>query len=137
MDEYFDMCIVEAKKCLTNGDVPIGAILVQNGEIIARSHNTRELNNNILGHAEINAIIEASTRLKRWNLSDCDLYVTLEPCSMCRSIIKQSRISNVYYLLAKSDLKKEYNKTIFTKIESTNSEQMCVKMLSDFFKSKR
>lgn len=140
MEEYFNICIEEAKKSLVHDDVPIGAILVQDGNIIAKGHNTRELSSNILGHAEINAIIAASNNLNRWNLSDCDLYVTLEPCSMCKSVIKQSRISKVYYILSKSEVKNEYNKTVFEKIDTNflrKHEQMYSLILSDFFKSKR
>jgi len=140
MIDFFEICIKEALISAQNGDVPIGAILVKNGEILAKGHNTREIDHNILGHAEINAILQASKQLGRWNLADCDLYVTLEPCSMCNSVIKQSRIANVYYLLPKFSTKKEYNKTNFVHICDkmlTESEQVYSKMLSDFFKLKR
>ena len=90
----------------------------------------------VLGHAEINAIEQATRKLKRWNLSDCELYVSLEPCSMCKEIIKQTRLKKVYYLLSKPDSKKEYDKTQFIKLES-NSEQTYANILSDFFEKKR
>ena len=82
-------------------------------------------------------IKEASKILERWNLSDCELYVTLKPCSMCSEIIKQSRILKVYYLLDKLDYKKEFSKSKFLKFESKENEQMYSKILSDFFKDKR
>ena len=113
MNKYIDICLDEARISYQQSDVPIGAILVKNGEIIAKSHNTRELDNSILGHAEINVILEASKVLNRWNLSDCELYVTLKPCSMCMEVIKQSRIRKIYYLLDKPDYKKEFTKSEF------------------------
>ena len=137
MNKYIDICLDEARISYQQSDVPIGAILVKNGEIIAKSHNTRELDNSILGHAEINVILEASKVLNRWNLSDCELYVTLKPCSMCMEVIKQSRIRKIYYLLDKPDYKKEFTKSEFIKISENKSEQMYQKMLSDFFKDKR
>lgn len=137
MNKYIDICLDEARISYQQSDVPIGAILVKNGEIIAKSHNTRELDNSILGHAEINVILEASKVLNRWNLSDCELYVTLKPCSMCMEVIKQSRIRKIYYLLDKPDYKKEFTKSEFIKINENKSEQMYQKMLSDFFKDKR
>lgn len=137
MNKYIDICLDEARISYQQSDVPIGAILVKNDEIIAKSHNTRELDNSILGHAEINVILEASKVLNRWNLSDCELYVTLKPCSMCMEVIKQSRIRKIYYLLDKPDYKKEFTKSEFIKISESESEQMYQKMLADFFKDKR
>lgn len=140
MDILFDICIEEAKKALLHDDIPIGALIVKDNKIIAKAHNTREVNKNILEHAEINAISFSSRKLNTWNLSDCDLYVTLEPCSMCKEVIKQSRIKNVYFLLKKLDYKKEYNKTeiIYSNQENLKeNEQKYAKMLSEFFKSKR
>ena len=137
MNKYIDICLDEARISYQQSDVPIGAILVKNDEIIAKSHNTRELDNSILGHAEINVILEASKVLNRWNLSDCELYVTLKPCSMCMEVIKQSRIRKIYYLLDKPDYKKEFTKSEFIKISEGESEQMYQKMLADFFKDKR
>ncbi len=139
-NRYFEECIIESHKCLKYADVPIGAIIVKNDKIIGRGFNTREKDNNILGHAEINAILEASKSLNNWNLSDCDLYVSLQPCSMCNEVIKQSRIRNVYYLLGKLSFKKEYNRTIFHEFQENDTfyiKQMYAKELSDFFKEKR
>lgn len=133
---YIDGTIEEAKKSLLTEDVPIGALIVLNNEIIAFGYNTREKDHSVLGHAEINAIEQATRKLKRWNLSDCELYVSLEPCSMCKEIIKQTRLKKVYYLLSKPDSKKEYDKTQFIKLES-NSEQTYANILSDFFEKKR
>ena len=136
MDEFIDIILDEAGKAFNEEEIPIGAVVINNEKIISRGHNSREKNNNILGHAEINAIIDASKKLGRWNLSDCDLYVTLKPCSMCLEVIKQARIKHVYYLLDKLDYKKEYNKTVVTKLKNRR-EQMYSSMLANFFKNKR
>lgn len=122
-----------ANKSLKYDDVPIGALIVKNGEIIGEGYNTREKNQDVMGHAEINAIKMASRKLNNWNLSGCSLYVSLKPCSMCLEIIKQSRISNVYYLLDKPLNKKEFSKTIITKDGNSNLENEYANILSDFF----
>lgn len=134
--EYINICLDEAKKAYDENEVPIGAVVINNGKIIAKSHNTREKDYNVLSHAEINAIKCAEKKLKRWILDDCDLYVTLRPCSMCWEVIKQARIKHVYYLLDKLDYKKEYDKTQIEKINDC-SEQMYAEMLSNFFQNKR
>ena len=140
MDQYFEICIEEAQKAYEQGDVPIGAVVVLDGKIISYAHNIREKEHKITGHAEIEAILEAAKSLKRWNLADCDLYVTLEPCSMCKMVIQQARIANVYYLLNKLDYKKEYDKTKYVSLSDKSDSknvQLYSGMLSDFFKTKR
>ena len=99
--EIFNILMENTNKSLENNDVPVGAVIVKDGNVLAFGYNTREKDQNVLGHAEINAILEAQKILNNWNLSGCDLYVTLVPCSMCLEIIKQSRIDNIYYLLDK------------------------------------
>lgn len=126
-----------ACESLNNGDVPIGAIIKKNDEVIAVSYNTREKNQNVLGHAEINAIVEAQKKLKNWNLNGCELYVTLKPCSMCLEVIKQARIDKVYYLLDKPSFKKEYDKTVLEKIDNFEEEKQYAQILSDFFQKIR
>ena len=113
MENYFNICIKLAVKASKKGEVPIGAIVVYNKKIIAKAFNLREKRHDITAHAEVLALKKASKTLKRWNLSDCELYVTLKPCSMCESILKQSRIKNVYYLCEKLSFKKEFEKTNF------------------------
>ncbi len=135
--KYFEICFDLAKKASKIEEVPIGAIIVQNGKIIAKSYNLREKRHDITAHAEILAIKKASKKLKRWNLSDCCLYVTLKPCSMCNSIINQSRIKNVYYLYEKLDYKKEYNKTLYQYCEQDQLSDSYGELLSSFFARKR
>ena len=97
MDElkYMKEALTEARLSLETGDVPIGAVIVKDGVIIARAHNTREKEGKATGHAELLAIEEACRTLGRWRLSDCTLYVTLEPCTMCAGAIVNARIGEV------------------------------------------
>ena len=137
MHNNIDLIIKESLQSLVYKDVPIGAIIVKDGKIISSGYNTREKDQNVLGHAEINAIIDAQKKLNNWNLNGCDLYVSLKPCSMCSEIIKQSRISNVYYLVDKSEEKKEFYKTNFNKKNNHLKEQEYLSILSIFFKELR
>lgn len=131
---YMDEAIKEAKKAYLKKEVPIGAVVVFNNEIIGRGHNNRINKNDVMAHAEIEAIHEASNYLQDWRLDSCDLYVTLEPCNMCMEIIKASRINNVYFLLPKLNYKKEYNKTkkqmFDTNFENMNEYKL---IMSNFF----
>lgn len=135
--EIFNILMENTNKSLENNDVPVGAVIVKDGKILAFGYNTREKDQNVLGHAEINAILEAQKILNNWNLSGCDLYVTLVPCSMCLEIIKQSRIDNIYYLLDKPASKKEFYKTKMQKINDASYENKYADILSDFFKKLR
>ena len=89
--------LFEAKLALEEGEVPVGAVVVKDGEIIARGHNTRERDLDISGHAEIVALKLAAQKLGRWALNDCALYVTLEPCPMCAGAIEQARLGTLVY----------------------------------------
>ena len=137
MDKYFEEIIKLSKKSLKYGDVPIGAIIVKDGVIIGKGYNTREKQESVLGHAEINAINMASKRLNNWNLNGSDLYVTLKPCSMCMEVIKQSRITNVYYLLDKLSTKHEFDQTIIKKYENDEMNKLYLEILQSFFKNLR
>ncbi len=87
----------EAKLAYKEGEIPVGAVVVRNDQIIGRGHNGREKSLDISSHAEINAIKNAAKTLGRWDLHDCSLYVTLEPCLMCAGAILQSRIRFVCF----------------------------------------
>lgn len=137
MDKYFEEIIKLSKKSLKYGDVPIGAIIVKDGVIIGKGYNTREKQESVLGHAEINAINMASKKLNNWNLNGSDLYVTLKPCSMCMEVIKQSRITNVYYLLDKLSTKHEFDQTIIKKYENDEMNKLYLEILQSFFKNLR
>ncbi len=135
--EILNILMENTNKSLENNDVPVGAVIVKDGQVLAFGYNTREHDQNVLGHAEINAILETQKVLKNWNLSGCDMYVTLVPCSMCLEIIKQSRIDNIYYLLDKPASKKEFYKTKMQKINDANYENKYADILSYFFKKLR
>ena len=136
-EKYLKTLMKLAKRASTKNEVPVSAIIVKNDKIISKAFNKREQSHNVLAHAEVIAIKKASKKLKTWRLFDCDLYVTLKPCSICENIIKQSRIRNVYYLIDKPDTKKEYNKTIFNKMNICTYEQMYELILKKFFQKKR
>ena len=98
MDKKFMWRAIElAKQGAENGEVPVGAVVVRNGEIIAEGRNYREQKQNPLSHAEIEAISKASQVLGRWRLDDCELYVTLEPCPMCTGAIINARIKTLIF----------------------------------------
>lgn len=97
INEAMNIALEEARLAFNEGEVPVGAVILKDGELIARSHNNREKNNKISGHAEIIAIEEAEKKLGRWQLEGCKLIVTLEPCPMCMGAIAQARISTLVY----------------------------------------
>ncbi len=136
MNEYFNIALKEADKALRSFDVPVGAVIVFNNKIISRAHNKRNRTHDVTNHAEIIAIKKAAKKMRDWRLSDCDLYVTLEPCDMCKEIILQSRIRNVYYLANKPSYKKGYKKTEFVNVGTDMSfqQQESSDKLSTFFK---
>lgn len=94
---YMLEALVEAEKAAALGEVPIGAVIVYQNEIIARAHNLRETTQNATTHAELLAIQQACAKIGSWRLEDMTLYVTLEPCPMCAGAILQSRIPRVVY----------------------------------------
>ena len=137
--------LTEAKKAYMIAEVPVGAVIVYNNKIIARGHNTRETNQSVLGHAEINAIKKASKKIGSWRLEDCDIYVTLEPCPMCSGAIIQSRIKNLYF--GAYDLKGGACGSVLNlfahpfnhKVNVTGGvmEMECSRIIKDFFKELR
>ena len=145
-EKYMLMAMEEAKKAFIIGEVPIGAVIVFNDRVIAKAHNQKEKLNCVTKHAEILAVEKASKILGNWRLNGCELYVTLEPCPMCASAIKQSRIRHVYYGLSNKD-KNNNNiiKLIFNKdFINPSVEFSCgyfsfeiEKLMNDFFKEKR
>lgn len=88
--------LVEARKAKDAGEIPVGAVIVRNGEIIARGHNTTESSRDPTAHAEMNAVREAAGVLGGWRLIGCDMYVTMEPCAMCAGALVWARIENLY-----------------------------------------
>ena len=95
-DKFINVALDEAMIAYNLNEVPVGAVIVKNGEIIAKSHNLKRSTNNITNHAEIISIIEASNYIGDWRLNDCEMYITLEPCPMCAGAIAGSRIKKIY-----------------------------------------
>ena len=132
-NEYFmEEALKEAKKAYKKEEVPVGAVIVKDGLIIAKAHNLKETKKNAIAHAEILAINKACKKLNNWRLENCIMYITLEPCSMCASAISQTRIDKV--IVGALDPKpKEYTINMETGILKDKCEQI----LKDFFKSLR
>ena len=95
--DYMREAIAEARIAMTEGELPVGCVIVYNNEIIARGHNEREQTNDPTAHAEVVAMRRAASRLKAWRLNGCTLYVTLEPCPMCAGAISQARVEHLVY----------------------------------------
>lgn len=144
--DWMAAAIKEAQLAEALGEVPIGAVVVHDGQIIGRGHNMREKFQDATYHAEVLAIMEACQNLGSWRLEDCDLYVTLEPCIMCSGAIINSRIRRViyaapdpkagavdslYHLLADDRLNHQ------VEVKSGVLEEKCAKMLRDFFRAIR
>ena len=110
-DEFMEAAFKEAQKAYKLGEMPVGAVIVKNGKIIGKGYNKKEKTKNAIMHAEIIAIEKACKKNKDWRLNDCEMYVTLEPCTMCMGAIVESRIKKVYCAIKnkKSNL---YNKEI-------------------------
>lgn len=94
---FMEEALKEAVLAEEKGEIPIGAVVVKDGTVIGRGHNSRETENSLLSHAEVNAIVQACHELGSWHLEDCDLYVTLEPCPMCSGAILQARMKRVFF----------------------------------------
>ena len=95
-EKFMKEALKQAEKAYEKLEVPVGAVIVKDNKIIARAYNQKETKNNTINHAEILAIEKASKKLNSWRLLDCEMYVTLEPCSMCAGALIQSRIKKVY-----------------------------------------
>jgi len=95
-EKFMKEALKEAKKALKLEEIPVGAVIVKDGKIIARGYNKKEIKKDATRHAEIIAIEKASKKLENWRLMDCEMYVTVEPCVMCAGAIISSRIKKVY-----------------------------------------
>ena len=142
---YMKLALKEAKKAFIKGEIPIGAIIVKNNEVISKGYNLKESKNNVIKHAEIVAIEKACAKLKNWRLNDCILYVTMFPCPMCASAINQARISKVICGTTPEYVDKEIiykilqNKNYGLPVEIAENiiKDTCAKLLKDFFIKKR
>lgn len=140
---YMKEALKEAQKAYKKLEVPVGAVIVQNGKIISRSYNQKEIKFDTTKHAEILAIQKASRKLNSWRLNDCEMYITLEPCPMCAGAIIQSRIKKIYIgcLDEKTgavgsvlNLFTDYKFNHTVEFEKGILEDDCKKILQNFFK---
>ena len=138
--KVLDLLLKNVKKAYKKGEIPVSAVILdQSGNVISSSFNDRQKKCNVLGHAEINAILKAEKKIRDWRLDGYSMIVTLEPCNMCSMIIKESRLDKVYYFLPKKsdndsweiNIEKEQ---IDNYVEYTNSFKH---LLTDFFNNKR
>lgn len=138
---YMKQALEEAKKALNRGEVPVGAVIVCRNRIIARGHNLTETLNDVTAHAEMQAITAAATTLGGKYLTDCTLYVTVEPCIMCAGAIGWAQISRIVF--GAEDVKRGFRKfapeAMHPKatIESGILAEECAALMKDFFKQKR
>ena len=143
--EYMIIALSEARKAATEGEVPVGAVIVKGGEIIAETRNNREQTGDATGHAELLAIRRACEALGGWHLEKCTLYVTLEPCPMCMGAIINSRMGKVIY--GAKDAKagacgsvlnmNSYPLNHKPLVKGGFMKDECAQILTDFFKNKR
>ena len=144
--KFMKAALKEAKKAYEKLEVPVGAVIVKDGKIIARAHNLKETKYDTTKHAEILAIQKASKKLNSWRLIDCEMYVTLEPCSMCVGVLINSRIKKVY--IGASDKKTGAVGSVFNLLEDYTFnhkveyekgvlQDECESILKEFFKELR
>lgn len=136
MDKYEKILFKLAEKAYKKNEVPVGALIVNKGKIIAKAFNRKNIDNNSLFHAEIICLQKAYKKLNRWNLYDCDMYITLEPCSMCKFLIEESRICNVFYILDQGKHNNKYNKTKYEHMFVCEKDKFS-EIMNNFFKKIR
>ncbi len=144
-EKFMREALKQAQKAYEKGEIPVGAVIVKDNKIIARAYNEKEEKKDTTKHAEIIAIQKASKKLNAWRLSDSEMYVTLEPCSMCAGALIQSRIKKVY--IGTMDEKTgacgsvlnllDYDFNHKVEVETGILQQECEKILKDFFKELR
>lgn len=143
---YMKQALKEAEKAYKKLEVPVGAVIVKDGKIIARAHNQKETKTDTTKHAEILAIQKASKKLESWRLIDCEMYITLEPCSMCAGAIINSRIKKVYIgamdektgaVGSVLNLFEDYTFNHKVETETGIMEKECQETLKKFFKELR
>ena len=135
---YMNLALEEAKKAEKRNEVPIGCVIVKDGQVISKAYNRKTLDNIATSHAEVLAIEKACRKLKTWYLDDCILYTTVEPCMMCTGAIMQSRISKIIYGTKNEAFGYLENaNNLKMQIRSGVLKQECQSILTNFFKKQR
>ena len=144
MNKYMSAAIAQAQKAFEKQEIPVGAVIVKNGEIISRGYNKRESSQNATFHAEIIAIQKACKKLKSWRLDECDLYVSLEPCPMCLGAAINARIKNVYFATKQTSSQDDISQQIATSQRLNHKvnlvylpDEKAGRLLTKFFEKKR
>ena len=142
-EKFMKEAIKQAKKAYDKEEIPLGAVIVKDGKIIARGYNKKEEKKDTTQHAEIIAIQKASRKIGAWRLQDCEMYVTLEPCAMCTGALIQARLKRVYIgtMDPKTgacgsvlNLLEDYKFNHKVEVETNIMQKECEKILKDFFK---
>lgn len=145
-EKIMKIALQQAQKAYELGEVPVGAVIVKDGQVISKAYNLKEKTNNPCGHAEIRAINKACKKLGTWRLEDCEMYVTLEPCLMCVGAIIHSRIRKIYIgtldsktgaVISKIKALDTYVVNHKVEYEKGILEKECSGILKDFFRSLR
>jgi len=144
--DYMMMALEEARLAAEEGEVPVGAVLVNDDEVLARTHNLREASGNPMDHAELLALKEGASRLGGWRLDGSTLYVTLEPCPMCAGALVQARVARLVFGARDLNLGAAGSRYNLVSDETTNHclevmdgilEEECRDLLREFFDSRR
>ena len=143
--DYMQVALQQANKAAKRDEVPVGAVIVYNGKIIAKAYNKREHRHDATAHAEILAIKKACRKLKNFRLAECDMYVTLEPCVMCMGAILNARIKNLYYgagankpnVLSCAEINQRAGLNWQTNIHQSDMCNKCQDVVQNYFASKR
>lgn len=145
-DKFIEEALKEAKKAYKQLEIPIGAVIVKNGKIIAKGHNQKEKKADTTMHAEMIAIKKASKKLGAWRLNGCEMYVTLEPCPMCAGAIVNARLDKIYIGTmdekngacgSVTDVLEDYKQNYKVEKEVGIHKEECERMLKEFFKELR
>lgn len=145
-DKFMKEALKEAKKAYDLDEVPVGAVVVKDGEIIGRGYNLRETEKDPTLHAEIVAIRQAADKIKSWRLTGCEIYVTIEPCPMCAGAIIQARIDRLIF--GAQDIKAGCAGSLYNLLQDVRFnhrveiiegilEEECRSIIQSFFRSKR
>ena len=144
--DFMEVAYAQALLAYKEDEVPVGCVIVKDEKIISKAHNKKVKKNCAIFHAEIECIKSATKKINNWNLSGCDMYVTLEPCMMCTGAIINSRIKNVYYacedpkggaLVSNIKINKIKNLNHYPNVSRGTLNKECSNLLKDFFKNKR
>ena len=144
--KFMQIAIKEALKAKDEDEVPIGAVIVQDGKVLSKAHNIMERTQSATAHAEVLAIQKACKKLKSWRLDDAEMYVTIEPCAMCAGAIANARIKKVYFgayekksgcAVSKFSVLSDSGLNHKVEFKGGIEEEICANIIKNYFKDKR